>query len=148
MIGVQMQNKEILLVEDNAADVRLTQEILRKSGMPCTLRVARDGEQAMQMLRRQNEHQDLPLPDLVLLDLNLPLKDGREVLAELKLDPVLRSIPVIVLTTSRADADISACYGLHANSYITKPVDLGEFEKVVEDIRRYWFGRVQLPPHG
>ena len=142
-----MHNNEILLVEDNAADVRLTQEILRKSGMPCTLRVARDGEQAMQMLHRQNEHHDLPLPDLILLDLNLPLKDGREVLAELKQDVVLRSIPVIVLTTSRAEGDIAACYGLHANSYITKPVDLGEFEKVVEDIRRYWFGRVQLPRH-
>jgi two-component system, chemotaxis family, response regulator Rcp1 len=142
-----MQNKEILLVEDNAADVRLTQEILRKSGMPCTLRVARDGEQAMQMLHRQSEHRDLPLPDLILLDLNLPLKDGREVLAELKQDVVLRSIPIIVLTTSRAESDISACYGLHANSYITKPVDLNEFEQVVEDIRRYWFGRVQLPHH-
>lgn len=142
-----MANSEILLVEDNAADVRLTQEILRKSGMVCNLRVARDGEQAMQMLRRQGEHHDLPIPDLILLDLNLPIKDGREVLAELKQDNGLRSIPVIVLTTSRADTDVTTCYGLHANSYITKPVDLKEFERVVEDIRRYWFGRVQLPRH-
>jgi two-component system, chemotaxis family, response regulator Rcp1 len=142
-----MRNMEILLVEDNAADVRLTQEILRKSKTPCNLHVARDGEQAMQMLRRKDKYRDLPLPDMVLLDLNLPLKDGREVLAEVKADPELRSIPIIVLTTSRAESDISACYGLHANSYIAKPVDLGEFEQVVEDIRRYWFGRVQLPRH-
>ncbi|MGH8454332.1 MAG: response regulator [Nevskiales bacterium] len=138
---------EILLVEDNAADVRLTQEVLRKNGPPCNLRVARDGEQAMHMLRREDKYHDLPLPDLVLLDLNLPLKDGRQVLAELKQDAGLCRIPVIMLTTSRAESDISTCYGLHANSYIVKPVDLGEFEKVVEDIRRYWFGRVQLPHH-
>jgi CheY-like chemotaxis protein len=142
-----MANSEILLVEDNAADVRLTQEILRKSAPPCNLRVARDGEQAMRMLRREEPYRNQPLPDLILLDLNLPLKDGREVLAELKQDPELRSIPVIVLTTSRAESDIAACYGLHANSYIAKPVDLGEFEKVVRDIRQYWFGRVQLPRH-
>lgn len=143
-----MTQTEILLVEDNAADVRLTQEVLRKSGVPCTLRVARDGDQAMQMLHRQEQYSDLPLPDIVLLDLNLPLKDGREVLAELKQDPELRRIPVIVLTTSHADSDIAACYGLHANSYITKPVDLTEFERVISDIRRYWFERVKLPHHG
>jgi CheY-like chemotaxis protein len=143
-----MRNSEILLVEDNAADVRLTQEILRKSAPACHLSVARDGEQAMRMLRREGDFHDQPVPDLILLDLNLPLKDGREVLAELKQDSGLCSIPVIVLTTSRAESDIAACYGLHANSYITKPVDLGEFERVVEDIRRYWFDRVQLPRHG
>jgi CheY-like chemotaxis protein len=142
-----MRNSEILLVEDNAADVRLTQEVIRKSGMACNLRVARDGEQALHMLHRQGEYRDQPIPDLILLDLNLPLKDGREVLAELKQDSELRRIPVIVLTTSRAESDISACYALHANSYIAKPVDLGEFERVIEDIRRYWFGRVQLIRH-
>lgn len=142
-----MHNSEILLVEDNAADVRLTQEVLRKSGTPCTLHVARDGEQAMRMLRRQDEHGELPLPDLILLDLNLPLKDGRQVLAELKQDEKLRSIPVVVLTTSRAETDISTCYDLHANSYLVKPVDLAEFERVIEDVQRYWFGRVQLPRH-
>ena len=139
---------EILLVEDNAADVRLTQEILRKKDPACTLRVARDGEQAMHMLRRVGEkYSKLSLPDLILLDLNLPLKDGRAVLAELKQDPELSSIPVIILTTSRAESDITACYGLHANSYIVKPVDLVEFEHVLEDVRQYWFGRVQLPRH-
>ncbi len=143
-----MHNSEILLVEDNAADVRLTQEVLRKSSLPCTLRVARDGEQAMRMLRREGEHKDLPLPDLILLDLNLPLKDGRQVLAELKHDKDLRLIPVVVLTTSRAENDVSTCYGLHANSYLVKPVDLSEFEQVIEDIQRYWFGRVQLPLYG
>ncbi len=143
-----MHNSEILLVEDNAADVRLTQEVLRKSSLPCTLRVARDGEQAMRMLRREGEHKDLPLPDLSLLDLNLTLKDGRQVLAELKHDKDLRLIPVVVLTTSRAENDVSTCYGLHANSYLVKPVDLSEFEHVIEDIQRYWFGRVQLPLYG
>jgi two-component system, chemotaxis family, response regulator Rcp1 len=142
-----MHPSEILLVEDNAADVRLTQEVLRKSAVSCNLTVARDGEQAMRMLRRQGEHKNLPLPDLILLDLNLPLKDGRQVLAELKQDSTLRSIPVVVLTTSRADNDVSTCYDLHANSYLVKPVDLAEFEQVIEDIQRYWFGRVQLPRH-
>ncbi len=140
-----MRTAEILLVEDNAADVRLTQEVLRKSPLDCNLQVARDGEQAMSMLRRQGEHGQVPIPDLILLDLNLPLKDGRQVLQELKQDNDLRSIPVVVLTTSRADVDISTCYSLHANSYIVKPVDLVEFEKVVEDISKYWFGRVRLP---
>lgn len=140
-----MRNAEILLVEDNAADVRLTQEIMRKSPLVCNLHVARDGEQAMRMLRRQDEHAGLPVPDLILLDLNLPLKDGRQVLKELKQDDSLCRIPVIVLTTSRAEVDVSSCYSLHANSYIVKPVDLSEFEKAVEDIRQYWFGRVQLP---
>lgn len=142
-----MHNREILLVEDNAADVRLTQEVLRKSDMSCNLQVARDGEQALRMLHRMDEYHDLPLPDLILLDLNLPLKDGRQVLAELKQDDHLRNIPVIVLTTSRAHGDVKTCYGLHANSYIVKPVDLAEFERVIEDIRQYWFGRVQLPPN-
>lgn len=142
-----MHSSEILLVEDNAADVRLTQEVLRKSSIPCNLHVARDGEQALNMLHRKNEYKDLPIPDLILLDLNLPLKDGRQVLTELKQDKDLRSIPVIVLTTSRADSDVTTCYGLYANSYIVKPVDLAEFEKVIEDIRKYWFGRVQLPRH-
>lgn len=142
-----MRNSEILLVEDNAADVRLMQEVLRKSGMNAQLRVARDGVQALSMLRREAEYHELPLPDLILLDLNLPLKDGREVLTELKQDSVLCSIPVVMLTTSRAESDIAACYRLHANSYVVKPVDFTEFEKVVEDIQRYWFGRVQLPHH-
>ena len=142
-----MNRTEVLLVEDNAADVRLLQEVLRRSEASCNLHVARDGEEAMRMLRRQDSYSNLPVPDLVLLDLNLPVKSGREVLAEVKQDPVLRRIPVVVLTTSQAESDVMACYDLHANSYITKPVDLGEFERVVQDIERYWFDRVQLPHH-
>ena len=141
-----MTTAEILLVEDNPADVRLTQEILRKGTKPCNLHGARDGEEAMKMLRRQGEYSTTPVPDLILLDLNLPRKDGREVLAELKEDPVLRTIPVIVLTTSRADRDVSACYSLHANSYVTKPVDLGEFESLLRELEKYWLGMVVLPP--
>jgi CheY-like chemotaxis protein len=135
---------EILLVEDNAADVRLTQEVVRKSQRPANLHVARDGEQAIRMLKREGEYRDLPLPDLILLDLNLPRKDGREVLAEIKQDPQLMRIPVVILTTSKAEGDIASCYGLHANSYITKPVDLTEFEDVIRGLQKYWFGMVLL----
>jgi CheY-like chemotaxis protein len=141
-----MTPAEILLVEDNPADVRLTQEVLRRGGRAHHLNIARDGEQAMKMLRREGEYKALPTPDLILLDLNLPRKDGREVLAELKEDPRLRSIPVVILTTSRADRDVTTCYSLHANSYITKPVDLGEFESLMRELEKYWLGMVVLPP--
>lgn len=142
-----MMKTEVLLVEDNAADVRLLQEVLRRNNAGCNLQVARDGEEAMRMLKRQGQYEGGQVPDLVLLDLNLPIKSGREVLAEMKQDPALRRIPVVVLTTSQAENDVLACYDLHANSYITKPVDLAEFENVVRDIERYWFDRVQLPQH-
>jgi CheY-like chemotaxis protein len=132
---------EILLVEDNHADVRLTQEALREGKVRNNLHVARDGDEALAMLRKPGSTR----PDLVLLDLNLPRKDGREVLAEIKADPELCSIPVVVLTTSSADADILQSYKLHANCYITKPVDLEQFVNVVKSIDDFWLTVVRLP---
>ncbi len=137
---------EILLVEDNVADVRLTEEIFKEGGMSFNLQVARDGEQALAMLRREGEHADLTMPDFVLLDLNLPRKDGREVLAEMKQDATLRRIPVMVLSTSNAPRDVLACYELHANAYITKPVDLDEFIELVEAISAFWLRFAEFPP--
>jgi len=134
----------ILLVEDNPADVRLTQEVVREGPVNIALDVARDGEVAMQMLRRKGDYATLPRPDLILLDLNLPRKDGREVLVEIKSDPELRTIPVIMLTTSAAETDVLACYEAHANSFITKPIDLDEFSRVIEVIEEYWLRVVRL----
>lgn len=136
----------ILLVEDSPADIRLTEEALRDSPIVDTLHVARDGEEAMDFLRQRGEHADAPRPDLVLLDLNLPRKDGREVLEELKGDFELRRIPIVVLTTSATEADILRSYDLHVNSYVTKPVDLDEFAHAVHSIQGFWGGVVQLPP--
>jgi len=133
---------EILLVEDNPADVRLTQEALREGKVKNNLSVARDGEEALAFLRRY----DAPRPDLILLDLNLPRRDGREVLKEIKDDPQLRMIPVVVLTTSAAESDILKSYSLHANCYITKPVDLDQFITVVKSIDDFWLTIVRLPP--
>jgi two-component system, chemotaxis family, response regulator Rcp1 len=135
----------LLLVEDNPADVRLAQEVLRMSGFEHTLLVARDGEQALSMLRRGPGFEQRPWPSLVLLDLNLPRRDGREVLREIKEDPKLRRIPVLVLSTSKAESDVAACYEAHANAYLTKPVDIVEFTRLVELIRDFWFGAAQLP---
>jgi CheY-like chemotaxis protein len=137
---------QILLVEDSPGDVRLTQEALRDAKIANELHVAEDGEAAMRFLRREGEHVDAPRPDLILLDLNLPRKDGREVLEELKGDEALRRIPVIVLTTSIADRDIARSYDLHVNCYITKPIDLGEFIQVVRSIEDFWLQLVRLPP--
>ncbi len=137
---------EILLVEDNAADVKLAEEIFKEGGLSFNLQVARDGEQAMAMLRREGEHADLIMPDFVLLDLNLPRKDGREVLAEIKADPVLRRIPVMVLSTSNAPRDVLTCYELQANAYICKPIDLDEFIELVESIRAFWMRFAEFPP--
>lgn len=136
----------ILLVEDSLADIRLTEEALRDSPIVDTLHVARDGEEAMDFLRQRGKHVEAPRPDLVLLDLNLPRKDGREVLEELKSDLDLRRIPIVVLTTSATEADILRSYDLHVNSYVTKPVDLDEFTNVVHSIQGFWGGVVQLPP--
>ena len=133
---------EILLVEDNAADVRLTREALREGKVRNNLSVARDGEEALAFLRRDGEVR----PDLILLDLNLPRRDGREVLKEIKNDPLLKTIPVVVLTTSAAEADIVKSYSLHANCYITKPVDLEQFITVVKSIDDFWLTIVKLPP--
>jgi CheY-like chemotaxis protein len=137
---------EILLVEDNPGDVRLTQEALHESKLRNNLSVARDGVEALAFLRREGSYAGAPRPDLILLDLNLPRKDGREVLAEVKSDPALRTIPVVVLTTSKAEQDVVQSYNLHANCYVTKPVDLEQFITVVQSIEGFWFSIVTLPP--
>jgi CheY-like chemotaxis protein len=135
----------ILLVEDSPGDVRLTQEVLRDAKIANDLYVVGDGEVAMAFLRREGEHADAPRPDLVLLDLNLPRKDGREVLVEISEDADLRTVPVIVLTTSAAEQDILRSYRLSANAYITKPIDLNEFITVVRSIESFWLSIVRLP---
>jgi chemotaxis family two-component system response regulator Rcp1 len=137
---------EILLVEDNPADVRLTQEALRESKLSNRMHAVGDGEQALRFLRREGEHAESPRPDLVLLDLNLPRLSGREVLAQVKADPDLRRIPVVVLTTSEAEEDIVRSYDLHANAYVRKPVDFHQFTDVVRLIEDFWFTLVKLPP--
>ena len=138
---------EILLVEDNPGDVDLAREALETGKVRNTLHVVGDGEAAMAFLRREGPYTGLPRPDLVLLDLNLPKKDGREVLAEIKADEALRRIPVVVLTTSKAEEDILKTYNLHANCYITKPIDLHQFIKVVHAIEDFLFTIVKLPPN-
>ena len=136
---------EILLVEDNPDDVTLTVEALNESKIRNNLNVARDGVEALDYLRRKGLYADAPVPDVILLDLNLPKKDGREVLAEIKTDDNLKHIPVVVLTTSRAEQDILNSYRLHANCYVTKPVDFDEFIDIVRSIETYWFTVVKLP---
>lgn len=139
---------DILLVEDNPGDVRLAKEALKESKMKNAIHVAEDGMQAMAFLRREGKYADVPHPDLVLLDLNLPRKDGREVLAEIKNDDDLKRIPVVILTVSSAEEDILKTYNLHANCYITKPIDLDQFIKVVKSIEDFWLTIVKLPPDG
>lgn len=136
---------EILLVEDNPADVRLTLESLKEAKINNHLHIVDDGIEAMAFLRREGKYADVPRPELILLDLNLPRKDGREVLAEVKADENLRRIPVVVLTTSEAEQDILKAYDLHANCYITKPTDLHQFIKVVKSIKDFWLTIVKLP---
>jgi chemotaxis family two-component system response regulator Rcp1 len=133
------------LVEDSPGDVRLTREAFKDAKMHINLHVASDGAEAMAFLRREGEHTNSPRPDLILLDLNLPKKDGREVLAELKQSSVLKSIPVVILTTSASETDIQGSYEQHANCYITKPVDLEGFLKVVRSIDSFWLSVVRLP---
>ena len=137
---------EILLVEDNPGDVRLTQEALKENKNRNNLHVAKDGVEAMNFLRRINGFKDAPRPDLILLDLNLPKKDGREVLAEIKTDEKLRSIPVVILTTSDAEDDVAKSYQMYANCYIRKPIDLNRFIEVVRIIENFWLSIVELPP--
>ena len=137
---------EILLIEDNAADVRLTVEALREGKVRNNLHVASDGVEALEFLRRSGHFAASPRPDMILLDLNLPRKDGRELLAEIKADPDLRRIPIVVLTTSQAESDILQSYDLHANCYITKPVDIYAFFTVVRSIDSFWLAVVRLPP--
>ena len=135
----------ILLVEDNPGDVRLTKEALKEAKVRNQLFVVEDGVAAMQFLNRENEYTDAPRPDLILLDLNLPRKDGREVLEEIKQDSSLKRIPVVVLTTSQAEEDILRTYNLHANCYVTKPVDLDQFITIVKSIEDFWLTIVRLP---
>jgi two-component system, chemotaxis family, response regulator Rcp1 len=136
---------EILLVEDNPGDYRLTQEALREGKVYNNLYWAQDGVEALEFLRRRGRYSDVPRPDIVLLDLNLPKKDGREVLSEIKSDENLRSIPVVILTTSQAEEDVLRSYDLHANCYVTKPVDLEKFITVVQSIDRFWLTIATLP---
>jgi len=137
---------EILLVEDNPGDVRLTQEALKEGKVYNNLHWAKDGVEALEFLKRQGKHAGAPRPDIILLDLNLPKKDGREVLAQVKADKELKHIPVVVLTTSEAEEDVLKSYALHANCYVTKPVDLEKFIHVVQSIDRFWLTVVTLPP--
>ncbi len=139
---------EILLVEDNPGDERLTREALREGKVYHNLHWVKDGVQAMEFLRRQGKYASVPRPDIVLLDLNLPKKDGREVLEEIKTDEDLKRIPVVVLTTSKAEEDVLRTYNLHANCYVTKPVDLEKFIVVVKSIDVFWLTVVTLPPNG
>jgi chemotaxis family two-component system response regulator Rcp1 len=136
---------EILLVEDNAGDVRLTQEVLKEAKVINHLSVVVDGVEAVAYVRREGKYADAAAPDLILLDLNLPRKDGREVLTEIKSDPALKHIPVVVLTTSQAERDIMAAYNAHANCYIVKPVDLNQFFEVVQAIEGFWLTIVKMP---
>lgn len=138
---------EILLIEDNPADVRLTKEALVEGKVLNNLNVANDGVEGLAMLRREGKYASLTKPDIILLDLNLPKKDGREVLSEIKQDAELRRIPVVVLTTSRAEQDLLQTYDLHVNCYIVKPVDLEQFVTVVQSIEDFWFTIVKLPPN-
>ena len=138
---------EVLLVEDSPGDVRLTQEAFRDANKSVHLHVASDGVEAMAFLRHEGAHAHAPRPDLILLDLNLPKMDGREVLANIKKDDGLKTIPVVVLTTSDAEVDIAKSYQLQANCYLTKPVQLDAFESLVKSINDFWLTKVKLPQH-
>ena len=140
-----MQPFEILLVEDNPGDVFLTQEAFREGRLSHRLSVVEDGEEAMRFLRREGEHSGAPQPDLILLDLNLPKKEGRELLGEVKMDPELRQIPIIVLTTSGAEQDIARAYKLHENCYLTKPIQMDDFLKTIRSVEEFWLSVVRLP---
>lgn len=136
---------DILLVEDNPADIDLIQESLRESKVLCKVNAVRDGEEAMDYLHQRNGYEDTVRPDIVLLDLNMPRKDGREVLSEIKQHPELKILPIIVMTSSSAEEDILRSYQLHANAYVTKPVDLESFDKIVHAIEDFWFAAVRYP---
>jgi len=136
---------EILLVEDNEADIRLTRESIKEAKIRNILHVARDGEEAINYLYKKEDYKDAVTPDLILLDLNLPKKDGREVLEEIKSDEALSHIPVVILTTSEAEKDIVKSYKLHANCYVTKPMGIDQFVEVIKAIEDFWFTIVKLP---
>ena len=143
--GRQIKTINILLVEDNPGDIRLTKEVLKEGKIRNKLSVVMDGEEALNFLKKTGKYNDAITPDIILLDLNLPKKDGREVLADIKADPELMLIPVIVLTTSQAEQDILYMYSNHANCYITKPVDFNQFINVVRSIEDFWLTIVKLP---
>jgi chemotaxis family two-component system response regulator Rcp1 len=138
---------EILLVEDSSTDIMMAREALAEAKVLNHLSVAEDGEEALRFLHRQEPFADAARPDLILLDLNLPRRNGKEVLDEIKNDEELKRIPVVILTTSRADQDVLEAYGLHANCYISKPLDFGQFTEVVRSIEQFWLCVVTLPPH-
>ena len=138
---------EVLLVEDSPGDVRLTKEAFRDANNSIHLHVASDGVEAMAFLKHEGPHGHAPRPDIILLDLNLPKMDGREVLAHIKEDDILKTIPTVILTTSDAEADIAKCYQLHANCYLKKPVQLDAFENLVKSINDFWLTKVELPLH-
>lgn len=143
----ELQPIEILMVEDSPTDVLLTKEALRHAKVLNHLHVVEDGVEAMAFLRKEGPFASVPRPDLILLDFNLPRKDGREVLAEIKADEDLQLIPVVVLTTSKAEEDVLKSYRLHANCYIIKPVEFGNFASVIQSIESFWFSVVTLPPN-
>lgn len=138
---------EILLVDDNPGDIRLTQEALKESKVFNNLHIVEDGMEALEFLRKKGRFKNEITPDIILLDLNLPKRNGREVLTEIKNDDLLKKIPVVILTISRAEEDILKSYELHANCYITKPVDMNQFIKIVRSIEDFWFSIVKLPPN-
>ncbi len=144
-VETEEKHKTIFLVEDNKADIRLIQEALKNSSVPHQVVTVRDGIDAMAYLRQEGEYANAPRPDLILLDLNLPKKDGREVLAEIKADPVLKRIPVVVLTTSKNEDDIFHSYDLHVNCYITKSRNLNQLFQIVKSIEDFWLCTVTLP---
>jgi two-component system, chemotaxis family, response regulator Rcp1 len=144
--ALNVQPIEILMVEDNPGDVRLTREALKDAKVANVLNVVEDGVAALDYLHRRGNYANAQRPDLILLDLNLPKKNGREVLAELKEDPILKMIPVVILTTSRAEEDVLRAYSLHANCYIMKPVDFTQFASIVQSIEHFWLSVVMLPP--
>lgn len=137
--------RDILLIEDNRGDVQLALEAFAAAGGGHRVHVVRDGEEAAAFLKKEGAFADRPVPDLILMDLNLPRKDGRELLAEIKSDPALRRIPTLVLSTSRSEKDVQAAYGLHANGFITKPIEYEQLVQIIQKVQDFWFQRVTLP---
>ncbi len=146
MIETNTKVFDLLVVEDNPGDARLTREILNNNGISSNLYIVNDGVEAMEFLRNKGKFVKSPKPDLIIMDLNLPRKDGREVLAEIKVDEDLKHIPIVIMTISQAEDDILKSYKLHANCFITKPIDLNHFIKVIKSIEEFWFSVVKLPP--
>lgn len=146
MGDVNVKIFDILVVEDNPGDARLTREVLNNNNIQSCLYIVNDGVEAMEFLRNKGKFRDSPKPDLIIMDLNLPRKDGRELLAEIKTDDDLSHIPVVIMTISQAEEDILKSYKLHANCFITKPIDLNQFIKVIRSIEEFWFSIVKLPP--